>query len=417
MRKGILAAVAIAMSLSISAYGQEQSSLRDRDQTFDASRSIAADLQRAQIHDGPFYLLSQLALSDIGYNPDFFLPVGDRSGVTFGASAPQKVYFVPTKKTVYSAQFTPEYNFLHRPGQSSQYNYNARGDAQFITNYFYADIYGKKADEIRAAAAELNRFITERETTVGISGELRYSSRTSATFSAEASSLNHPLTQFQPSDRDVLLLDRSEHNYRMTLRHKTFPLTSLYAVGEQSNYAFPFAINKNSRRTFAGLGAIRDSGRMYLRFEAGPGRLDFRDPTQRDYRGTLGNASASYRATARTTVNANASRDVAFSIFADNNFYVIDEGNLNLAYAATRRLAFTAGSTYAVDHYMIPTFENNFQGIARRRDHFSFTSVGWRYTVRRFSGGFDVGYYERVSNFDPSRQHGIRLVLHLSLVP
>ena len=417
MRKVLATAAAGAIALSISAYGQEQESLRDRDRTFDASRTIASQLQRSQIHDGPFYFLSELRLSDIGYSEEFFLPVGDRSGVTFGASAPQRIFFVPTKKTVYSLEYTPEYNFLHRAGTSSQYNYSTRADAQFITSYLYADVYARKADEVRASAAELNRFISERETTVGISGEFRYSTRTSATFTVDTRSLNHPLSEFQPSDRNVLLLDRSEHDYRLALRHKTFPLTSLYAVGELSNYSFPFATYKASRRTYAGLGATRDSGRTYIRVDAGPGRLSFRDPAQHDFRGVLGNANASWRASGRTTVGVAAARDVAFSIFADNNYYVVDQANVNASYAATRHLAFTAGTTYAVDRYDVPTLMNDYRTIGRRRDHFSFTSVGWRYNVRRFTGGFDVGYYDRYSNFDPVTQHGIRLVLHLSLVP
>ena len=417
MRKVIWAAMAGTIVLSLSAFAQEEESLRNRDRTFDASRTIASELQRAQIHDGPFYFLTELRLSDIGYSQEFFMPVGNGNGVTFGASAPQRIFFVPTKKTVYSIEYTPEYNVLHSGSSSSQYNYNTRADAQFITNHLYADVYGRKADEIRASAAELNRFISERETTAGITGELRYSTRTSATFTAETRSINHPLSEFQPSDRDVLLLDRSEHNYRLALRHKTFPLTSLYAVGETSTYSFPFATYKASRRTFAGLGASRDSGRMFLRVEAGPGRLNFRDPSQHDFRGALGNAALSYRASARTTIGAAAARDVAFSIFADNNYYVVDQANLNMIYAATRRLAFTAGSTYMIDRYDVPTLMNDYRTIGRRRDHFSFTSVGWRYTIRRFIGGFDVGYYDRYSNFDPNNQHGIRLVLHLSLVP
>jgi hypothetical protein len=409
--------MAVTIAISVSAFAQEEESLRNRDRTFDASRTIASDLQRAQIHDGPFYFLSQLRLSDIGYNEDFFMPVGNGSGVSLGAAAPQRIFFVPAKKTVYSVEFTPEYNVVHTTGTSHQYNYNSRADAQFITNHFYADIFGRKADEIRASAAELNRFITERETTVGISGEVRYSTRTSATFSAETRSLNHPLSQFQPSDRNVLLLDRSEHNYRLALRHKTFPLTSLYAVGETSTYSFPFATYKASRRTFTGLGATRDSGRTYIRVEAGPGRLNFRDPSQHDFRGALGNASMSYRATARTTVGATAARDVVFSIFADNNYYLVDQASLSANYAATRHLAFTAASTYMIDRYDVPTLIPTYTSLGRRRDHFSFTSVGWRYTIRRFTCGFDVGYYDRYSNLFPDTEHGIRLVLHLSLVP
>jgi hypothetical protein len=64
------------------------------------------------------------------------------------------------------------------------------------------------------------------------------------------------------------------------------------------------------------------------------------------------------------------------------------------------------------DLYQVP--ENDIL----RRDQYSFNGIGWDYAVRHAQGGFDVGYFRRTSNvLDAERQHGIRLLAHLSFMP
>ena len=96
----------VACTFTISA----QEGLRDRDPTFSASKQIAADLNQAFAHSGPFYFLSRFQISDLGYNDELYLPVVAASkGLTFAASAPQRLYFVASKKAIYSVQVTPSY--------------------------------------------------------------------------------------------------------------------------------------------------------------------------------------------------------------------------------------------------------------------------------------------------------------------
>src|SRR5437762_3970772 len=54
--------------------------LRSRERTFEASETLAADLRRARIHSGPFYLLSYLQFSDLGYESQFFFPTSEQGG-------------------------------------------------------------------------------------------------------------------------------------------------------------------------------------------------------------------------------------------------------------------------------------------------------------------------------------------------
>jgi hypothetical protein len=395
-----------------------QEGLRDRDRTFEASRKIAADLQKARAHYGAFYFLSGLELTDIGYNQTLFAPTSSEDGaISLGIRAPQRLYFVPTKKQVYSVELTPQYAFSTSRLSNGQLGYLGRVDAQYLLNHLYLDVYGLQADEARAANSEINRLTTVRERTGGVSGEWRYSSRTSASFSAASKAYTYPTDRLQPDRIPVSLLDRREQDYHLALNHKTFPLTSLFLVGEYSNYRFDRATYKDSHRTYAGIGATRNSGRGSMRIEAGITKLNFLTAGYPGFSGLVGNFRTTYEMNGRTTFSADAVRDIDFSIFADrNNYYVSDHGSVGIIYVATRRLTLNTAFSVTRNSYPVATFDG--LGVFHRRvDTAIFPSVGWLYSRRRFNGGFDVGYYKRVSNFDVDENEGIRVILHLSLNP
>ena len=123
-----------------------------------------------------------------------------------------------------------------------------------------------------------------------------------------------------------------------------------------------------------------------------------------------------HRISDRWSLVGGASRELAFSIFESNNYYIADQLSLVTHYGLTRRLALDAGWTGAEDLYDIPTLGSKAGGFARRRDRTSFPYIGWTYSSpNHFTGGFDVGYLKRTSNFPINEADGIRLILHLSL--
>jgi len=393
-----------------------QNGLRDRERALSASQEIAADLRKAHFHHGPFYLLSTFQLSDIGYDSSFYVPTADRqSGFRFGIQAPTRLYFVPAKKTVYSIEFRPEYSFFRSGGKRNVFGYAARADAQYLLNHLYIDVYAQNTDQLRADVSEIARLLTERAQSYGVSGELKYSSRTSATFNAATLKNSYPLTALQPDGVPVQLLDRNGHNYRIALNHKTFPLTALFIAGEYSDYSFTDAVFKNSRRTFAGGGFVNDNGRAVTRVEIGAGKLDFFRPGQHDFQGALGNLSSSKKFGRSTTGTLSASRDVDFSLFLFNDYYIADRFSAGLAWDATRRLQLTLQGAIGRDLYETPV--SGPHGFLKRRDQFSFPSIGFTYGFARLRGGMDVGYVNRTSNFDVNLDHGMRLLFRLSLTP
>ena len=397
--------------LPLVAAGQSARTLRDRDPDLSGAKRLAAELQEATFHSGPWYFLTRLRIADAGYTETGYLPTdeGD-SGLALTVEAPQRIYYVPHKKVVFSGELVPAYNIIKRGDESDRFDYLARADMHLLFNHLYLDTYALRADQLRGYV-DVNELARTRDEETGISGELKYSSRTSAQFTARYRKEEYPDHQFGEDETPLGLLDRDERNGRVSFIHKTFPLTALFVSAEGSNYGFRNATYKDSKRRWVGAGFQYDSGRSRIRLEAGPATLDFEDPTQHDFSGAIGTLRMT-RVNGRWTYAAGATRDVGFSIVLNNNYYVADSVTGGIDYVATRRLSLRANVVAERHTYDVAVLPGQF-----REDHVSFYSVGFGYTLSKFRFGVDGGWYERDSTLGGDSDSGIRYVLHLSFVP
>lgn len=410
--------VVLTTVLPLFAFGQQNQKLRDRDPDLSAAKKLASDLQQASIHRGPFYLFSRVRIADAGFSDAGGVPTGDNNdGIAVTVEAPQRLYFVPRKKTVYSVEFVPGYSWFQKGRDANQWNYLLRGDGHFLLNHLYLDLYALRADQLRAHVADLNRVATVREDEVGVAGEVKYSSRTSGLFTVRLRDTEYPTRgRYQPRDASGIaklalnVLDREERNARVSLQHKTFPRTSFFVSAEASDYDFVNHEAHDSLRTFYGGGLNFDAGRTQMRVEAGGVKLDFDDPSQPDYSGVNANLRLS-RGNGRWTYTFGADRDLGFSIFLNNSYFVSTAANAGADYVATRRLTLHAQTAAERDEYDTPVFGRS------RTDDIWFSSVGFTYAIRRARVGLDVGWYERNTTAFGDEGSGIRYVLRLSLTP
>lgn len=405
----ITAFIPIILSAQTSAPASQ--TLRDRDPDLAGAKKLAGELQDANFHSGSFYLFSRLRIAEAGYTETAFVPTGEQSGgLSLRVEAPQRLYYVPHKKTIFTAEVVPGYNLFTRDDQDRRVDYLVRGDAHFLLNHLYLDVYTQRADQLRAQI-EVNDLARMREEETGAAGEFKYSSRTSVQFAARYRQQQFPdEAVIDGQELELSLLDRDERNGRVSFMHRTFPMTALYAAAEASDYEFERARTRDGSRRYAGAGLQFDSGRTQIQLEAGPARLDFDDPAQVDFEGPLGNARVA-RSNGRWRYHAAAARDLGFSIYTNNNYYISDSGTAGVTYAATRRLELRTGVVGERHTYDVPV------GDLMRRDHISFSSVGFTYGIRRFRFGADAGWYQRSSTAPGEDDSGIRYVLNLSFVP
>lgn len=409
----------ILIAATIPLLASAQQGMRDRDPDLAGTKKIHEDLQQANFHSGSFYLWSRFRISDAGFSESGYMPTGESAnGLTLAVEAPQRLFFVPHKKVIFTVDLVPGYSFFNSGDTNGQFNYMGRADAHFLWNHLYLDVYGARADQLRAHVADINRLATARENEFGVAGEVKYSSRTGGIFNIRHRVTSYPGNRYQPvitpnptgGFNPINLLDRTENNARIALDHKTFPLTSLFVSGEVSDYSFRYATYKDSHRTWFGGGFSFDSGRTQVRGEAGPLKLTFDDPAQRSFTGFGASFNVS-RTNGRWTYTAGANHDLGFSIFAQNNYYVSTTANAGINYVASRRLSLRTNFVAEQDDYDVAVRGND------RRDTGSFTSVGFDYAIARARAGADVGWYERKSTFGGDSDSGIRYALHLSFVP
>ncbi|HEX8253425.1 MAG TPA: outer membrane beta-barrel protein [Thermoanaerobaculia bacterium] len=399
--------------IPVLAFAQHSDTLRDRDPDLDGARKLADEMQEANFHSRSFYLWSRLRIADAGYTETAYLPTDEQSGgLALRVEAPQRIYYTPHRKIVFTADAVPAYNVLSRGDEDdNRVDYFLRGDVHLLFNHLYLDVYTSRADQLRAYVA-VNELARARNDETGMAGEFKYSSRTSVQFAARYREETFPDDRFDPDDETPLaLLDRTERNGRASFVHKTFPLTALFVSAEASDYGFQNATFKDSARRWFGAGAQYNSGRTRVRVEAGPATLDFNDPTQHDFSGAIGSIRAA-RLNGRWTYTAGAGRDIAFSIVQNNNYYVVDNLQAGVDYSATRRLTLRAGVVAERHDYDVPLDDGRL-----RRDTVSFPSVGFEYAISRLRVGIDAGWYERDSTAGGDTDSGIRYVLRLSFVP
>ena len=407
--------IAVTILIPLFASAQQEQRLRDRDPDLAAAKKLWADLQQANFHSGPLYWMSRVRISDAGYTETGYLPTGNQGGgLSLTVEAPNRFYFVPRKKVIFSVDLVPSYSFFSEGERARQFNYSARGDMHLLLNHLYLDVYASRADQLRAHVADINRLATTREDEVGVGGELKYSSRTSALFTVRLRDTSYPLNRFQPDPEPdhipIEVLDRDERNARLALHHKTFPRTALFVAGERSDYEFPNKADYRSNRTYAGAGFNFEGGRTQVRLEAGSTRLEFEDQSQPDFQGLTAQFHAT-RSNGRWTANFDAGRDLGFSIFLNNPYYIATSAGVGVDHATTRRLTLHARSIHERDEYEQPVLGRT------RTDDISFSSVGFTYGIRRARLGADVGWYERDSTAFGDEDSGIRYVLRLSFTP
>jgi hypothetical protein len=411
------ALLTIIFAVSVSAFGQQNQKMRDRDPDLAGSKKIIEDIQQANFHFRSFYLSSRIRLSDVGYGEGSSVPTGEQGdGFSLAVEAPQRLYYRPLQKFILSAEVVPSYNFFGNR-DTNQFNYTSRADAHFLFNHLYLDVYGVGLDQLRAHVSDINRLATVREKQGGVAGEIKYSSRTSALFNTSYSETSYPRNRYQPIlnggiEIPVQLLDRVTRSGRASLTHKTFPKTTLFVAAEGNNYAFRRATFKDSSRLWYGGGMIWNSGRTQLRAEAGPVRLDFDDPSQADYTGVSGAVGLS-RSNGPWGYSLSADRDLGFAITTNNNFFVATTLNGGVTYQATRKLLLRANAIHERDEYDQPSPGT----VGDRIDTISFYSVGGSYGLRRLRFGGDVGWYARDSTILPEEDAGIRYLVHLSFTP
>lgn len=395
--------------------------LRDRDREPEGRKALLADLQRARLHYGPFYLVSRVELRNLGFDQEINIPTGEEiEDVTLTVAAPQKLFFVPSKKVILSAQAEPAYVWFNDREDLRQWNYLYRGDVHLILNRFYADVFAARSDETVRDLAEIGRLVDRKTRVSGLETEFKFTSKTEMRFRSTHTDLDY--TRGFEGDIEGQRLERTESLNSLFFEHKTFPRTALSVTLENETFDFDFADNRdgNMYAIYGGAERTGTAARLVgqpIRIRLGYAQLDYDDPSERDYRGPVGSATIAFSPNRSLILNAAAERTLQFSIFESNNHYAADRAELVTTYSLGRRFDLFGSLEYGINRYFIAAIDPLDGRSKNRADKLTLETAGVKYRVRGGILGLGVGYYQRDSNFSRFNEDGIRLFVQLSISP
>ena len=364
----------------------------------DNAKRLASELQRATFHSGPFYLLSSFQIADIGYerSDQFFVPTEDQtSGITLNVDAPHRLLLRslaedhPLRRRRPRLQRLPPRRRLE-PVQLPGPRRRAVPPQSPLPRRL------RQPRRLRCArtSARLNRLVTAARTTIGVNGEIKYSSRTSFLVAGSERDTSYPRSRIQPDDQPVERLDRTEQNLRLSGIHKTFRKVSLSLAAEGSEYDFDNQPGfTNSQRRYVAPGLIWEGDRAGLRIEGGPATLTFDGGRRRIRR--LPGRHRRLRAVGAAVEQqpARQSRPRFFGVRGQQLLHRRPGGGA----ADVRR---DPALEPPRDRVMpAATATNTRINGVKREDDLSFISGGFLHTTRRMRGGVEVGYFQRDSNF------------------
>ncbi len=395
----------------------QTSNERNRDRELNAKTRIESDLQSAQFRFGHLYVLSSFNLGDIGIDRDIYLPTEEETNdLAISISAPQKIYYVPHRKFMLSADIEPSYLYFVHDKERRRLNYRYRGDIHFLFNRLYLDFYGATSDELTRNISEFRRLVGQQGDSYGMNTELKISSRTTVEGAADWRRYTFENTNLGELYRDPGNLDRDEFHYSATFNHQTFPLTQTGIGAEVTEFDFTDPTQSDARQSMVFLELRQNRSNTTLTFRPGFARLDFDDPALKDYSGALGSLQAQFGRQSRWRWNLGASRELEFSIFGTNRFYSADRFQATTSRKMTRRLELHLIGEKGINRYYADT-PTSVSGVQTRKDDLWYGAVGFLFQLGKLQTGLTYGYWRRDSNIEGFDDHGIRLILHLSFSP
>jgi len=156
---------------------------------------------------------------------------------------------------------------------------------------------------------------------------------------------------------------------------------------------------------------LRFAASAFLEGEMRYGLMEFEpdDSSHAGYRGPTGDVDIRYRPLARLRIQAEYKRDIVFSIFGDNLFFVLERLALAASVPVSHRFRLSTGAARSTFNYREAVSSADFSGL--RADEVDEVWIGWSYAIPgRPRVGFRVVRWERDSNFEPAVTSQYRVV-------
>ncbi|MGB7297259.1 MAG: outer membrane beta-barrel protein [Candidatus Aminicenantales bacterium] len=348
---------------------------------------------------GPFHIRTSLVLNNAGYDSNIYYGATDEpvEDYTFTAGPAFDVYLPLMKnKVIFYVYESPQYVYYRETERERAWNNYFQGQAYFVFNRLVASAGIGRSEAKQRWNTEMDIPVFRKEDSIQGSLLWQPASRTSFDFAFRTARFDHgesDLEDFTYYEK----LNREETYFSITAYRETSPRTRIFLNAESGIFDFADPSTMRNSKSYGGYGGFEFSpfGKIRGMVKIGYKYFDATSPERKDYRGIVGDSSISVRLSNVFAARAFYSRDVQFSVWYDNAYF------LENRYGAGASLYIAKNIRLDYDYYQGRNEYPREPGIQYRRDDFRTHSVGVYLRLRKDVGlGVIASRWVRDSNLD-----------------
>ena len=350
---------------------------------------------------GPFRLQPSFVLSNAGYDSNVYYgaaadPVRD---YTITAGPGLTVYLPVKKKLVFTAYDSPQYIYYFRTARERTWNNYFSSQAHLILNKFYISVGGGYSDARERWNTEIDLRPRRKEESLQGSVLWQASIKTSFSLAWRRARYRYENLEFEIFNiRDEL--NRDEDYWNFTGYYQLTYRTRLFGEAEYGRFEFKNPGSFRDSESYGVYGGLEFSptGRIRGRVHLGYKYFNSRAGLKPDFRGIVGDTNISVRLLRRLNLRAHYKRDVQFSLWYDNTFFLESRAGGGASFYVYKK-KIRLDYDFSLGRNRYPHVPSG--GRGKREDDYTLHTIGVYFRVKNAMGiGLTLSRWIRDSNLD-----------------
>jgi hypothetical protein len=351
---------------------------------------------------GPFRIQPSLVISNAGVDSNvLYSPNEPIKDFTITAGPAGTVYVPIHRKFVLSAYGSPQYVWYSKTDRERTWNYYFNGAAQLSLKNVFFSLEGTYSDARERWNTEIDIRPRRKEEGYGGSILVKAAWKTSFSLGYRTAKYDYESVVYGDSFDVRERLNRKESYANLSLFYQASTQRRFFLEFEYGLYQFDFATqaaigNSRSGAAYAGLEFSPLGRRVRGRIRVGYKKFDVRNPEGVDYQGVVGDSQVSVRLAKPFIIRGSYLRDVRFSLWYDNPYYVESRPGAGVSLYLLRFLRLDYD--YSVGRNRYPVVGGGGPDV-KRLDEYSIHSAAVYFRIKKSVAlGFIASLWARKSN-------------------
>ena len=351
---------------------------------------------------GPFRIQPSLVISNAGVDSNvFYSPNEPIKDFTITAGPAATLYVPIHRKFVLSAYGSPQYVWYSKTDRERTWNYYFSGAAQLSMKNVFFSLEGNYSDARERWNTEID--IRPRRKEEGYGGSVLVKAAWKTSFSLGYRTVKYDYQSVVYGDSfDVReRLNRQENYANFSMFYQASTQRRFFLDFEYGIYKFEFATqaaigDSRSGAAYAGLEFSRLGRRVRGRIRVGYKKFDVRAVDGPDYQGVVGDSQLWVRLAKPFVIRGSYVRDVRFSLWYDNPYYIESRPGAGVSLYLLRFLRLDYD--YSLGRNRYPVVGGGGPDV-KRLDDFTIQSAGIYFRIKKTVAlGFIANWWARKSN-------------------